>query len=44
MPPGCSFAPRCDLAQESCATAMPDLIRMADRHEVRCFVAAKGAV
>ncbi|MBN9497787.1 MAG: ABC transporter ATP-binding protein [Alphaproteobacteria bacterium] len=44
MPPGCSFAPRCDLAQESCAAAMPELTRMADRHEVRCFVAAKGAV
>jgi peptide/nickel transport system ATP-binding protein len=43
MPPGCSFAPRCDLAQESCGAAMPDLTRMADRHEVRCFVAAKGA-
>ncbi|HEX3350893.1 MAG TPA: ABC transporter ATP-binding protein [Acetobacteraceae bacterium] len=36
LPPGCAFAPRCELAASICATA-PTLEAAAPDHEVRCW-------
>jgi oligopeptide/dipeptide ABC transporter ATP-binding protein len=36
LPQGCSFAPRCDLANERCWEAMPELQAIRPRHQVRC--------
>ncbi len=35
-PGGCSFAPRCEHAQDRCHAAVPELSVAADQHEVRC--------
>ena len=44
-PPGCSFAPRCGLAQPACTTAAPSLKVFGPGHLIRCPVrlAAKEA-
>ncbi len=39
LPPGCAFAPRCEVAIERCATAMPDLLPVSANHAARCFLA-----
>ena len=31
LPPGCTFAPRCELATEECTSAEPDLITLTER-------------
>ena len=36
LPPGCSYAPRCPLADEVCRTAMPPLAEVIAGHDVRC--------
>jgi peptide/nickel transport system ATP-binding protein len=36
-PPGCSFAPRCDWVVETCHTAFPARVELAEEHEVRCY-------
>ena len=36
-PPGCAFAPRCDLAGFDCVAAMPDLLPPAAMRQVRCL-------
>ena len=36
LPPGCSYAPRCPLADEVCRTAMPPLAEVIAGHNVRC--------
>jgi oligopeptide/dipeptide ABC transporter ATP-binding protein len=36
LPPGCSFAPRCPLAQEICARVEPPLLQVGQRHKVAC--------
>jgi peptide/nickel transport system ATP-binding protein len=36
-PAGCAFHPRCWMAQEACAAAMPDLRMLAAGHAVRCL-------
>ena len=36
LPPGCSYAPRCPLADEVCRTAMPPLAEVIAEHDVRC--------
>jgi peptide/nickel transport system ATP-binding protein/oligopeptide transport system ATP-binding protein len=36
-PPGCRFAPRCDLAIEACAEALPELRPLAPAHDVACI-------
>lgn len=36
-PPGCQFAPRCDMAQDRCRQEMPPEIRIAGGHACRCF-------
>jgi peptide/nickel transport system ATP-binding protein/oligopeptide transport system ATP-binding protein len=36
-PPGCRFAPRCDLAIDACAAALPELRPLAPAHDVACI-------
>jgi peptide/nickel transport system ATP-binding protein len=36
LPPGCSYAPRCPLADDVCRTAMPPLAEVIAEHDVRC--------
>jgi oligopeptide/dipeptide ABC transporter ATP-binding protein len=36
---GCAFAPRCGFAEDQCGTARPDLLPLADDHDVRCWLA-----
>ncbi|APE45199.1 ABC transporter ATP-binding protein [Sulfitobacter alexandrii] len=40
-PPGCTFHPRCPLANERCRAEMPELIAQ-DRTAVRCHAVAEG--
>jgi peptide/nickel transport system ATP-binding protein/oligopeptide transport system ATP-binding protein len=36
-PPGCRFAPRCDLAIDACTAALPALRPLAPAHDVACI-------
>jgi peptide/nickel transport system ATP-binding protein len=36
-PPGCFFAPRCELVTDECLHGFPPLVRYTPSHEVRCF-------
>ncbi len=36
-PQGCFFAPRCDWVIETCRTAFPPRVELAEEHEVRCY-------
>jgi len=38
LPPGCSFAPRCAMVQDSCWGSMPELIEVSPHHDLRCPV------
>jgi oligopeptide/dipeptide ABC transporter ATP-binding protein len=38
LPPGCSFAPRCMLAQETCWEALPSLMPVTAAHSARCIL------
>lgn len=40
LPPGCSFAPRCSLAEAQCLAKVPDIVPVAAGHEVRCVKVA----
>jgi peptide/nickel transport system ATP-binding protein len=46
LPPGCSFAPRCGLAEDGCREAVPALLQVGDEGQLSaCFVAHRdGAV
>lgn len=37
LSPGCSFADRCTLAQESCRVSVPEITDISEDHSVRCF-------
>jgi oligopeptide/dipeptide ABC transporter ATP-binding protein len=37
-PPGCSFAPRCDLATDHCRVAAPPIRGVGGTHSVACWV------
>ncbi|HUQ49526.1 MAG TPA: oligopeptide/dipeptide ABC transporter ATP-binding protein, partial [Terriglobales bacterium] len=41
LPPGCSFAPRCELHIPPCDALVPPLISVADGHAARCIVTTK---
>ena len=41
LPKGCKFAPRCKYATERCLEEEPELIRVSDTQQVRCFYAKK---
>jgi peptide/nickel transport system ATP-binding protein len=36
-PHGCFFAPRCDWVVDTCRTAFPPRVELAEEHEVRCY-------
>jgi oligopeptide/dipeptide ABC transporter ATP-binding protein len=38
LPPGCSFAPRCERYISDCDSAVPELRRVEERHEARCIL------
>jgi oligopeptide/dipeptide ABC transporter ATP-binding protein len=42
-PPGCAYAPRCELAFDQCRQAVPALRPLAPDHEAACFAAERGA-
>jgi peptide/nickel transport system ATP-binding protein len=37
LPPGCAYAPRCELAVEACTAGLPVLDPVGPDHQVRCF-------
>jgi oligopeptide/dipeptide ABC transporter ATP-binding protein len=39
LPPGCGFAPRCELAIADCHSTRPDLVEIENDHHARCLVA-----
>lgn len=43
LPVGCKFAPRCKYATDRCQREEPDLMRIDDKQQVRCFYPEKGA-
>ena len=36
LPPGCPFAPRCEMAEEPCRAGLPPLTKIAAGHHTRC--------
>jgi oligopeptide/dipeptide ABC transporter ATP-binding protein len=42
LPVGCSYAPRCPLADDMCRSAMPPIAEVLPGHDVRCFHWAVG--
>ncbi len=43
LPPGCPFYARCDVREDRCLSAMPELVDVAPQHQAACFVAADEA-
>uniref|UniRef100_UPI0035AEFA62 oligopeptide/dipeptide ABC transporter ATP-binding protein n=1 Tax=Stella sp. TaxID=2912054 RepID=UPI0035AEFA62 len=43
MPPGCTFAPRCTLADDRCRGAIPPLRTIGEAHVAACFRAGEVA-
>ena len=41
LPKGCKFAPRCKYATEKCMTEEPELVRVNEQQEIRCFYPRK---
>ncbi|MGE4583639.1 MAG: ABC transporter ATP-binding protein [Sphaerochaeta sp.] len=39
LPPGCSFAPRCQAVCEACKTSVPPATILSESHQVRCILA-----
>jgi peptide/nickel transport system ATP-binding protein len=44
LPPGCVFAERCSLAQESCKQTVPELVWLTPDHSARCLRTEQTAV
>jgi len=42
LPIGCKFAPRCKYATDKCRKEEPDLLKVSEHQEVRCFYPEKG--
>lgn len=42
LPKGCKFAPRCKYRTEKCDNYEPELVKVDENHEVRCFYPEKG--
>lgn len=42
LPPGCTFAPRCNYAKETCRNMVPELTSLGNGHEVRCYFPIRG--
>jgi peptide/nickel transport system ATP-binding protein/oligopeptide transport system ATP-binding protein len=43
-PPGCRFAPRCELAVPACSAALPPLAPLVPEHDVACIRAHEASV
>ena len=43
LPPGCPFAPRCDMAEDRCLSAPPEHVAVGPEHRVRCVHAVAHA-
>ncbi len=43
LPAGCAFAPRCDLAEAACLSAVPELRGTAPDHRARCILVPNAA-
>ena len=41
LPKGCKFAPRCKYCTEKCMEQEPELVKVGEGHEVRCFYPEK---
>ena len=41
LPKGCKFAPRCKYATQRCEKDEPDMIKVSDTQQIRCFYPAK---
>ena len=42
LPKGCKFAPRCKYATERCMNEEPELVKVNETQEIRCFYPRKG--
>jgi len=42
FPEGCRFSDRCPYVMKKCKSSIPELIRIASRHDVRCYLYEKG--
>ena len=42
LPKGCKFAPRCKYRTEKCDNYEPELVKVDENHEVRCYYPEKG--
>lgn len=42
LPPGCAFEPRCKYSSDKCRQAAPDLNRLSEGHQVRCYYPING--
>ena len=42
LPKGCKFAPRCKYCTQRCLEEEPELSRVDENHEIRCFYPEKG--
>ena len=43
LPKGCKFAPRCKYCTQKCLDEAPDLVKVGEDHEIRCFYPEKEA-
>src|SRR5437868_3250465 len=42
LPPGCTFEPRCELREPSCAQALPPLVEVSPGHLARCPITSSS--
>ncbi|MDR1741868.1 MAG: ABC transporter ATP-binding protein [Synergistaceae bacterium] len=42
LPPGCAFAPRCELACDACGAGVPAMVQVEPGHEAACFALNGG--
>ena len=42
LPEGCRFAERCKYATQKCVDEMPDIVKVNEFQEIRCFYPEKG--
>ena len=42
LPPGCAFEPRCEYSTDRCIEKPPELTRLSEGHDVRCYYPING--